>query len=60
MNLEIRILCLPSANGLLGERTEFRETSCLYKGKLYLKAHEPQVGQLHEDVERKIPILPHF
>ena len=36
------------------ERVEVRKTSCPYDGKLYLKADEPQVGQQHEDVERKL------
>ena len=30
-----------------------RATSCLYDGKLSLKVDELQVGQRHEDVERK-------
>ena len=35
------------------ERVEVRVTSYPWDGKLSLKADEPQVGQLHEDVERK-------
>ena len=35
------------------ERVEVREISCPLDGKLSLKADEPQVGQRHEDVERK-------
>ena len=35
------------------ERVEVMTTSCPYDGKLSLKADEPQVGQLYEDVERK-------
>ena len=35
------------------ERVEVRETSFPLHGKLSLKADEPQVGQRHEDVERK-------
>ena len=35
------------------EQVEVRETSCILDGKLFLKPDEPQVGQLHEDVERK-------
>ena len=35
------------------ERIENRETSCPYDGKLFSKANKPQVGQWHEDIERK-------
>ena len=38
-------------------RVEDRIASCPYDGKLSLKADGPQVGQRHEDVERK-RILP--
>ena len=52
-NPGIRILLIPSANGLLGERIEVRETSCPQDGKLSLKANEPYVRQQHAAVERK-------
>ena len=35
------------------ERVEVRAASCPQDGKLSLKADELQVGQRHEDVERK-------
>ena len=38
---------------MAGDRVEVTATSSPYYGKLSLKADEPQVGQQHEDVERK-------
>jgi hypothetical protein len=35
------------------ERVEVSATSCPQDGKQSLEADEPQVGQRHEDVERK-------
>ena len=35
------------------ERVEVTTSSCPYDGKLSLNADETQVGQQHEDVERK-------
>ena len=49
MDPEIRILPVPSA----GEWVEVRANSCPSVGKLSLKTDESQVGQRHEDVERK-------
>ena len=56
MNPGIRILPLSSTKDLIGadERVEVRVTSCLQNEKVSLKADEPQVGQWHEDVGRKL------
>ena len=56
MNPRIWIFPLPSANGLLEAHMRSQRSEQLfspYDGKLSLKANEPQVGQRHEDVERK-------
>ena len=56
MNPGIRISPLQSANGFpRGRMSGERSGQCLVLkyGKLSLKADEAQVGQLHEDVERK-------
>ena len=44
---------MPTLSRRAGERVEVRVYSCPYDGKLYLNADEPQVGQRHDDMERK-------
>ena len=53
MNPEMKILSYQTTISRADERVEFKETSCPQDGKLSLEADEPQVGQLHEDVEKK-------
>ena len=40
-------------SGRAGERVEVMASYCAQDGKLSLKADEPQIGQRHEDKERK-------
>ena len=56
MNPRIRIPPLPSANGLPRGRmrgSRSRKLLVFKMGNYPWKADEPQVGQRHEDVERK-------